>query len=178
MQYGLLVGGGNSKNQPEWSSFAIRDGGEVFHIPDSALIETDGESARATFSVGGRKFRIVAEFVDERAVALCWTGPESSVGRVPLRLGVGTCLKTAAGETIEVHPDAALSLDAARCGRHIDYAGIRIRLPESYVITWPVRPFNPYTKDGRSPIENAVAMVEFPLSSHEVRLVFEEGASG
>jgi len=174
---GLIVGGGNSKNQPEWSTFVVGEGDSAVYLPSTASLSPgDGSD-------------VVSLVYDQQqcTVEATVAGPESLVlrlrsasdrptrGQLLFKLHTGEALTTGTGSTFTVGAEP-LSLTAEEAKGSIFHHGWRLFLPPGSMFSWPVSPFNPYTKDGSAPLEQAVATLGVPLGEQPVEVVIEECA--
>jgi len=111
---------------------------------------------------------------DERRLVVRLHGAAGipSRGQLLFKLHPGEALRTAAGEAFTVNEDR-LVLDAGRAGGWVAHRGWRAHLPPGSVWTWPVLPFNPYTKDGAAPFDEGVAVLSVPLQEGPAEIAIE-----
>jgi len=180
---GLILGGGNTKLQPLWSSFTVGDvsllkhkrgdespnflpEGPLFHIPSAAgLKKSDPPGLGLVY--GEEKCSIEVEPVDDASL------------RIRLRATVKSGLPVAAhltllphiGEPIQTERSAerilgeeGFTLTSDEAGGWIAHAGWRLSLPKGSSVTWPVLPHNPYRKDGRATPAEGRIVVTLPFS--------------
>ncbi len=186
---GLILGGGNTKLQPFWSSFTVGDtsllshksGDEdpdfsprvgLLHVPDSASYEADESRIRLTLGYGSETCTVECRPIDDRRLRLtldstCATGKpvEAHLTFIPdlenpVRLGTGCHLDL---------EDAPLEVSGADLGDRIEHSGWRLSLPEGARLLWPAMQHNPYEKAGRSSIKDARLVVALPLNSSTPR---------
>ena len=155
---GLIVGGGNSKEQPGWSNFVVGD----LSLPTSARLLDDG----VELSYGEARCTIQAE-IGEEETALTFSLASSAVegpvrAQLPLHIVPGEPLSTASGATFPTD-GTPVSLTQETSGGHIHHNGWELRLPEGAVFEYPISPFNPYAKEGNAPLAEAVAVVRVEL---------------
>ena len=142
--YGLVVGGGNSKADPLWSSFAA--GGRF--VPDRGEIIGDGEGVSLHYGEVMCTLRPVLAADTTRLEVAAAGGPANH--QMILPIAAGTILRTAAGQTAQAG-EAAVKWSGEQLGEWIEIGTCRITLPPGACFTWPVTPFNPYAIDGRPP---------------------------
>jgi hypothetical protein len=181
---GLIMGGGNTKLQPLWSSFTAGDvsllshkpgdetpkftpGGPLFHIPSAAGIGKADQPALGLV-YGGEKCSVVVEPVDDstlriRLRATCKSGMPVAA-HLTLMPDFGQPFST--GKTAEKPLGTdGFNLSAEKAGGWISHAGWKLSLPEGSSVTWPVLPHNPYRKDGRATVGEGRIVVTIPFSS-------------
>ena len=168
-KHGLIVGGGNSKDQPKWSSFVVGVGENIVYIPDDAKSAADASGDRCTYTIGGETINVVTEIDDADVVRLHWTGPASATVQLLLRFHEGMKVETA-DDITELRLDDAIEWNLDSNGSWIIFAGIRIEVGGAGVLSWPVSPFNPYTKDGSSPGADSTAVLALSLGTGDASI--------
>jgi hypothetical protein len=143
---GLIVGGGNSKDQPTWSNFVV---GEKF-LPQSARLLTDGVMLDY-----GTACCVLRVHCDENEATLTY---HLESGSQPV-----TCHLL-----LHVVPDRPLTTGDG----WISHGGWRLHLPDDATFEYPVSPFNPYAKEGNAPLEQAVGVVSARLDADAPQRVF------
>lgn len=145
---GLILGGGNTKLQPRWSTFTIGETGLLRHKPG-----------------------------DEHPVFEPPAGllhvPQSAYLLPPPDFGVKLDYGKASG-TLRLHVAGPDKLECIFAGESsmaghltvlrstVEDAGFRLLLPQGAVRNWPVFPHDPYKKDGRADLEQARLVVDLP----------------
>jgi hypothetical protein len=192
---GLIVGGGNTKLQPLWSSFTVGDtallehvpGDEdpdfsvrpgLLHVPDRAQLDSSGEDIRLQLDYGATECSIVLvqEGEDEMRIELAQRTDErakatNSAGPVQAHL----TLMPRIGQPLRAHDGSELALGASEIiidaveGGWIEHGNWRLTLPSGSRCCWPVLPHNPYRKDGLATIEEARLVVSIPLPDESSR---------
>ncbi|PYI51366.1 hypothetical protein [Paenibacillus flagellatus] len=171
---GLIVGGGNSKNQPEWSTFELRtaDGGH-YYVPDGGTVDAANRQIR--LACGPRTLTVRLSALDADCAALDFSADiaagDEGVVHVPLRLKLGELLSVEGAESEPALPVAERSVRLERTeGVHrIGHAGWQLELEGAYRLDWPSYPFNPYAEDGAAKLVEAVAVLTVPLAAGETR---------
>jgi hypothetical protein len=190
---GLVLGGGDTKLQPLWSSFTVGDtsllahapGDEepdfaapsgLRHVPDEAELD-GGEAPAVRLRYGDVTCRLALDLTsaEQAVIDLSQEGGGADVAAHV------TCV-VSVGESLRAHDgsDAPLSgegrtIDGAE-GGWIEHGNWRLDLPAGATATWPVLPHNPYRKDGHAEIEEARLVVSVPLASGTpVRLTLRVG---
>jgi len=191
---GLILGGGNTKLQPAWSSFTVGDTallkhtpgdtdpafvpkGELYHVPREARLVREPDLG-LDLRYGPELCRIRVAFIDERKLEYAVESTAESglpvVAHLTLIPHLGQSLETAAGSSVRL--DATpVELSAAEVGGRISHAGYRLHLPASASLAWPALPHNPYRKDGRATVEEARVEIRIPLGaeSRSARVLVE-----
>ncbi len=163
---GLIIGGGNSKDQPAWSNFVIGDhylptGGRI--VPGG--VELDYQPAICSI--------LVEHAGDETVLTLSAdlpSGTEDARCGLPVRIAPGQTLRSGDGRTLPTDGQR-VKVSGPQAG-WIGGNGWRIDLPADARFEYPVSPFNPYAKDGAAPLDQAVGMVHAPLSPNSPGRVF------
>lgn len=153
--YGLLVGGGNSKDQPEWSSFEVPGQGETAWIPEAAK-QTGTDSCR--YTIGDASVDLSVIHVDERELELRWNAPEGTRLRLIIRVGRGSSVDSGERSAV-VLGDAPVAFSGNGSGESLLCNGVRYTVDAPWEFTWPKSPFNPYTKDGSSPASDIAGIL-------------------
>ncbi len=173
---GLIVGGGNSKDQPEWSNFVAGD----VHLPTSARLTLTG----VVLDYAGARCELEIVHAESEAVLTCRCckppeGDRRIVCRLPLHIVPGKEITTAAGRSFPADGDA-IAVTGKDAGGWIAHNGWRLDLPAGAAFEYPVRPFNPYAKDGRGPLDQAIGTVTAHLTAknttREFRFTVEDRA--
>ena len=168
---GLIVGGGNSKGQPEWSTFAVGEGADAAFLPTAAELRTDAGRDAIALSYGdpaqaGKTCILAVQVVSRKCIELQLTGAERvpSVAHLMLKIGPEKPLRTGAGCTLALD-GRPIDLDSDASGGWIAWDGWRLTVPAGSRFQWPVLPFNPYTADGAAPLDEAAGILTVPLEA-------------
>ena len=166
---GLILGGGNTKLQPAWSSFTVGDTsllahtpgdenpdfqpkGELYHVPSAAKLVLEPDPG-LDLTYGPETCRIRVRVKDERTLEVAVeTTAESDLpvaAHLTLIPHMDQPLETAAGEKVTLGT-APISLSPEQLGGRVTYGGYRLHLPDRASLLWPALPHNPYRKDGRA----------------------------
>ena len=164
---GLILGGGNTKLQPAWSSFTVGDmdllkhnagdinpdfmpKGELYHVPSEATLVREPDVG-LKLRYGPEEFRIRVKPRDSRTLEYQVEAKASSNLPVAAHLTLIPHLK----ETLETGGDekvilgeSPLEFTSQQVGGKLTHAGYTLHLPESTTLHWPALPHNPYRKDG------------------------------
>jgi len=156
---GLIVGGGNSKNQPEWSNFVVAD----MYLPTSARLTPKG----VVLDYGGTRCELEIEHARGEASLTCrccdtLAEDKRVVCRLPLHVVPGKEITTAAGRSFPTD-GAAVRITGKDAGGWVGHNGWRLELPSDATFEYPVLPFNPYAKDGSAPLADAIGTVTADL---------------
>ncbi|MBI2192539.1 MAG: hypothetical protein HYU36_11205 [Planctomycetes bacterium] len=162
---GLIVGGGNSKDQPEWSNFVA---GDQF-VPTSAVLVPGG----VRLDYGGASGSVRLEFSGPRChISL---GRESGslplAGQLLLRVTPGRPLVTGGGFEVPAG-ERPVKVCGREAGGWIQHNGWRLQLPDAARFEHPVSPFNPYAKEGNAPLDQAAGVVKTVLDDAAPRTTF------
>ncbi len=178
---GLILGGGNTKLQPLWSSFTVGDtsllrhqsGDEdpdfsaragLLHVPDAATLGEDEETPSVTLRYGATvcQIRVNHRGEDEVELELSQDGDASDVeAHVTLLAQLDQSLRADDGtEWILGEKDVVVE---GSDGGWIEQGGWHLSLPAGSRCTWPVLSHDPYRKDGQATLDKARIVVTVPL---------------
>ncbi|MCL6520023.1 MAG: hypothetical protein K6T99_09325 [Armatimonadetes bacterium] len=193
---GLIVGGGNTKLQPLWSTFTVGDisllkhkpgdenpnfmpEGQLFHVPSVAgLKKTDPPGLGLVY--GEEKCSIEVEPVDASTLKIRLMATNKSglpvAAHLTLIPHIGKPFR-AEKMAEKLLGEEGFTLSSRNAGGWIAHAGWKLSLPEGSSVTWPVLPHNPYRKDGSATIEEGRIVVTIPFSPEhkEHVVVLQEG---
>ncbi len=157
---GLLIGGGNSRNQPEWSTFVA--GGR--YVPDSGAVADDG----VALDYGDVRCGLSLELDGDAAVIRATAEGSSAVNHLVLRVGRGERLVTDSGRDVTIGEES-LRWSGREMGRWLEVRGFRILPPPGADLLWPSAPFNPYAIDGAPPHGSEAAVLSAPVDGEPVQ---------
>jgi hypothetical protein len=178
---GLLVGGGNSKFQPDRSTFAVWQGGHCRHEADSADLSKSAKSGDSiTLRYGGQLCRLSVRVLNSRKVELAFSAPDIGDREVQagflLRFVSGWKLRTSRQpDPAEILPNQQVICRwprKDRGARWFETDRYRVSVPTEACVYWPQYPFNPYAIDGAAPAASAVAHVGVQLKRGRSRAKF------
>jgi hypothetical protein len=160
---GLIIGGGNSKGQSEWSNFIFPRSGRLSYVPSSGEVRENQltltyEDKKASLEVSpGSKteLKLKAALLDPSSAA---------TGQLMLHLKAGNTCKTAAGGVLSLS-DRPIEIRAEDAGGWVEFEGWRINLPAGSKINFPSYPFDPDARDTRAPLSQARGILSYPLNS-------------
>lgn len=163
-QVGLIVGGGNSKQQIEWSNFIFPRSGRLSHIPTGAELKGGNqvilsyEDKRASLEVSPdskNALKLKAALLDPSITA---------TGQLVLYLRSGNTCKTASGDVHSLS-DKSIEVRAEDAGGWVEFEGWRITLPPGSKVNFPSYPFDPGDRSGRAVLSEARGVLSYPLNS-------------
>jgi len=175
---GLIVGGGNTKLQPLWSTFTVGDTALLAHrpgdtnpkftppaglwtTPTAAALEPDGLSLALTY--GGQPGRVTVDLSQPERAGLIYEATVEADQRVEAHVTLlphlGEPWETASGRKGHLGKES-LRLAPGEAGGWLAHHGWQISVPPSATVLWPVLPHNPYRKDGHAePAEGRIVLV-------------------
>ncbi len=168
----LIVGGGNSKDQPEWSNFVLPGPDGPLYLPDAAQLRQGDQADAVTLTYGGHDCRIETEIVDPGHLTVKLAGPADATGQLLLKLDYQAPLTTGAGSSYALDGET-VRLATSEAGGWVGQDGWRLHMPPGAELSWPVYPFNPYAADGAAPIQEAVGVVSLPLTDGPALVTLE-----
>ncbi len=182
---GLILGGGNTKLQPYWSTFTLgnpsqlrhRPGDEnpdfkpkggLIHIPSRARIDITHSSPALNLQYGDEECRVSIQPVDDnrltvRYEATCKSG-QPVEGHLPFLVPRKAVLKTAIGKSIALG-EKSQTWSASALGAWFEFDHVRVSVPRGARLVWPARRHNPYKKDGSSTLADARLVLCLPFSN-------------
>ncbi len=184
---GLILGGGNTKLQPAWSSFTVGDmallahkpgdirpkflaKGELYHVPTAAKLLRQPLGLDLTY--GKETCRVRVNLVDEQTLEYLVESTVDSglpvAAHLTLIPRLGKPLETAGGQklTLDKKP---VTMTPQQLGGELRHAGYRLTLPASATLHWPTLPHNPYRKDGRAEASEGRIEIRVPLDKDHPR---------
>jgi len=179
---GLVIGGGNTKLQPYWSTFTVGDPALLRHTPgdespqfvpevdllwtpDEGSLDVSGDAPVLNLKYGQVDCSAGASVCEDGSLALTFRAPADKQveAHLPLlnRSGV---LKLANGQKLALD-DADLRLDHEQIGDSFTWRGCRVSVPRGASLMWPAWQHNPYAKDGHSNLSSAKLVLCLPFSN-------------
>lgn len=189
---GLIVGGGNTKLQPLWSTFTVGDtallfhrpGDEtpdfkpragLFHVPARATLETDALALSLVYGdpvdspVSCRvEFRPDSDTTARLIYSVDVLPALPVAAHVPLIPRMNAAWKTASGKSGKLNA-MPLRLTFAEMGGWFEHDGWRVDLPPGASLVWPVLPHDPYRKDGHAEPKEGLIVLVLPFSPDRLR---------
>lgn len=179
-ELGLVIGGGNTKLQPYWSSFTVGDPSLLTHTPgdespdftpDIPLAWTpssasiDDAHSVMTLQYGGVECRVSASVGEDGALTLTYAAsPGNKIeAHVPFLKRADT-LRTVAGQEVSLTEDP-VHLAGSQIGGGFIFGGLSVTMPETASLHWPAKQHNPYAKDGKSKLSDAKLVMALPFEA-------------
>jgi hypothetical protein len=178
---GLIVGGGNTKLQPLWSTFTVGDvrllahkpGDEdpsflppagLVHIPTTAALSDGGLGLKAVY--GDAECAVRLDLSDPRRAKLIYSLVSSNQKNVQAHVTLLAHMKQpwkcASGKAGKLSA-APFELKSGEIGSWFEHAGWRVVLPPQASIQWPVLPHDQYRKDGQAEPAQGRIVVTLPF---------------
>jgi len=177
---GVVIGGGNTKLQPFWSTFTVGDPFLLHHrpgnvdpnfipavdliwAPEKATLADSEQMTRMTLKYGAYETAVSVEPLADGTLAVTFEAPagKNIEAHLPL-LMLSDTLKTANGYTFAIG-EKDLVLDSANIGDSFVFGKLKVTVPEGAVLRWPCRQHDPYTIDGHSELSNAKLVLALPF---------------
>lgn len=184
---GLILGGGNSKLQPAWSTFTVGDTallrhtpgdespdfmpkGVLHHVPDSATLIQE-PALGLDLKYGPEECRVRVAILDDQRLGLQFDATVESGQPVAAHLTllphIGEPINTDGGHTI-VLGESPFELAPDAIGGGIRYAGCQFELPASASVHWPAKHHNPYAKDGAASTAHHRIEIRIPFDDKQL----------
>ncbi len=169
---GLFIGGGNSKKQPERSTFVILKGDEVHsYVPDKGTVKK--AQKQLSLHYADIKCNIRIDKIDSDSVSFVFNAElkegNKATLNLPIMLTEKSRIKTDRGYEWIVGEDNIEFSEAD--GKHwiqVNAATLEFEGPLSF--KWPSLPFDPYNKNGIASMEQAVAILTLPVNKKSQRI--------
>ena len=189
---GLILGGGNTKLQPLWSTFTVGDtallfhkpGDEspnfapppgLFHTPGGATLEPEalalsliyGDSSKGASALTHCRISVKPMSDTEARITCAVSAMPSAKALIAAHLPLLPHLKTAwkTANATGTLGDTPLNFSVGDAGDFFEHHGWRIGLPPGSTLTWPVLPHDQYKKDGSATPDEGRIVVTLPLDA-------------
>jgi hypothetical protein len=184
---GLVVGGGNTKMQPYWSTFTVGDPELLKHTPgdtapdytpdikllwtpDMASINIEPRALRMSLKYGGLDrqtghgpYRVRAEAQDDGTLVFRFSAPRGrrAEAHMPF-LFRSRRMMLASGKRIVMGKEPFV-LGAQDVGDHFIYKDLKVSVPDGARLMWPMLPHNPYKRDGSASLSSGKLVLAMPF---------------
>lgn len=138
---GLVLGGGNSKDQAEWSTF-VADGR---FLPDRGELLAEADGIALQYGRVRAGLRVTWENGKAVITATAEGGP--ALQQFVLQVRPGDHLRSAAGLEVTLGEDA-VHWRPQQVGEWLEFGGLCLTVPAGTEFRWPTLAFNPYAADG------------------------------
>jgi hypothetical protein len=166
-QVGLIITGGNSKAQPEWSNFVFSRGGRPAYIPSNGVVREKNPRDAVTLSYEDKKasIEVSEKSKKELQIKTRLEDPGSSAtGQLMLYFKSGNTFKTATGSVYSLS-EKPVEVSAENSGGWIEYNGWRMTLPPRSKVLFPSYPFCPQERQSRTSLSEARGLLSYPLDA-------------
>jgi hypothetical protein len=185
---GLIIGGGNTKLQPEWSNFTAGDTGllrhragnenpnftppeGVKHVPSAARL-LSGDAFGVALDYGGLRGQVRLKALDANRLEYTVSGDPSLTAHVTILPDLKEPVATASGKKVMLDRGAFTWHDTD-AGIWIGHRGARLQVRAGTTVQWPALPHNPYRKDGRGELEEGRLVMDISLKAGACSLMVE-----
>jgi hypothetical protein len=200
---GVILGGGNTKLQPLWSTFSVGDTSKLYHkkgdedpnflpptyfyhVPQDAAIDPD--STRLLLQYGPVKCQVKVDLRDPKRAKLIYSsegldekkveGSETTFkgpveAHIPFLVKIGGEWSTQSGKSGKIGAQP-VKLNAGEAGDWFEHRNWKVYLPKNATVQWPVLPHNQYRKDGHAEPEEGRIVVTIPFDRVESHEVIVE----
>jgi len=183
---GLIVGGGHSNFQPEFSCFNVidRKNGSLYYLHANPKIQATERELTLTLSYGGLPVTISVRLTDDRHAVIRY-GIASFTNDVFSKNAVRANLILAGRPGMPIRCEKSnANLDKKSLlwteedfGKGIEHNGWRLRIPqrkfESVAVKWPFYPYNSYRTDRKSELKTAAIIASAQFSPDEPAIEYE-----
>lgn len=166
---GLVVSGGNSKDQPALATFTESINGTVVFLPLDSRLEMTSKADRLWLAYNSFFAELEIPRPDESELTMVCRisgrgpAPQQASFRLQLVLHPGETLDTGGGARITLGKEP-VSLSAAQIGGRLRHHGWTLETNASGTLEWPVYPYNPYRNGPETRLEHAVGVFTVPLA--------------
>jgi hypothetical protein len=181
---GCVLGGGNGKYAPRFSTFRKTTGSRGYiptdatltvRAPDNAVCEYafDEDRLQAELTLSGRELHLNFRILRRQDPDDLY---EAAIFLV-VRLGEVILFP---GQVPSVHVDATRSIQHSFAADECEFVwrGLTFTVPEGAVLDYPIIPHNPYKQDSLPGPEEYVARLGITLSAEESRIVIHPAGRG
>ncbi len=160
----LVLGGGNSKNQVDLSTFVIknRDGSLLSYIPSKGKIAANG---KISLDYGAAVCSVAGDISDNGTITLQYTIDKKDP---KLQWQVGLPLKP----ELDMEKAEIISYRNG-CENIFEFNGAKVRFEGDCRVILPSRTFNPYAEDGKPPLEECVMLVNVYPKGNSLTVTIE-----
>ena len=169
---GYLIGGGNSKYMPRFSTIRRKNAGRSY-IPDSAeCIEQTTTQITSVYTFDRDQIQVRLSIgSDQSQIAFTVLENQSNAD-----YEAGLMLMLKAGEEITIGPETLEVLPLALINQNVHNNGFvwrnrKFEAPEGAMLEYPLIPHNPYTQHGLPTEDAYVGRLSFPISDNETQIV-------
>ncbi len=181
-ELGIVLGGGNTKLQPLWSTFTVGDTSLLAHTPgdekpeflpeidlrwypDAASITYDENAVNLALTYGDVTGSVTSSVTPDGDLQLIYTAPSGKgvEAHIPFMRRAAELI-TAAGALLPVE-DNEFDLSADALGGSFTYGELKVVVPAGARLVWPARQHNPYNKDGSSSINSDKLVLCLPFDN-------------
>ncbi len=173
---GLILGGGNTKLQPRWSTFtrgdlsllSHRPGDQnpdflpppgLRHVPSAARLLT-GDDFGVELDYGGVLGRVTVRVRDVGRAEVTWHAAPELQGHVTVLPSPAAPLRID-GKNWDRLEAAPFPIESG-VTRWLEHAGFRLEFPLAATLVWPALPHNPYRKDGHAEPAEGRLVIDLP----------------
>lgn len=172
---GLLIGGGNSRNDGLFSTFEVWEKGALRLEPDSVSFSQQRGRQTARFRYGSVTCLLHVKPLSRGKLDLTFELPEATrkratvracfTLRLPAQSAIGWTARAKPpverAETADPQRAIAVSWDPAGMyrDRRLKGPGWELEMPDESAFEYPVYPFNPYAIDNHAPAEECVGII-------------------
>ncbi|HVN81736.1 MAG TPA: hypothetical protein VMW38_22315 [Terriglobia bacterium] len=166
-QLGLLITGGSSKRQSDWSNFVFSRGGRPIYIPTAAEVKEKGSQDMVSLTYDDKRVTLLVEAASKqelRIKAQLERADQEVIGHFILNLRPGSALKSASGTAYSL-TDRPIEITSEGAGGWIESGGWRLTLPPESKVTYPSLPYCPDDRQLRTPASESHANLTYTLNS-------------
>ena len=160
---GLIIGGGNSKHQPEFSNFTFKNGKD-YRAKTGSL---KGSKLRLNYDSGSGE--IEAQIAGKELVLRTSAKGEASLTGLQLQALLGGRIQINGRNFVLGRKSLKLPLEK-KANRLVIKGKAKLLIPSGGVFVWPVKPHNPYTADNKTGPAGWVSFIYLKSRENEVRV--------
>ncbi|MDA0748148.1 MAG: hypothetical protein O2954_16620, partial [bacterium] len=159
---GLLLGGGNSKDQADWSSFVAN--GKL--MPDQGEILPNINGIALTY--GNIRCLMQLRFEEQNVLIEATAEGGPALQQFIVQAKIGTTIRSAAGNEVTLGEDPVI-WGHGKIGDWIEIKGVRIHVPQGAEFRWPTNAFNPYAADGAATFGSEAGILAARLDNSSIQ---------
>jgi hypothetical protein len=181
---GLVLGGGNTKLQPYWSTFVAGDPSALHHregdehpefrprvalrwVPTRTRLIPDPDNPSLELYYHTDVGRVTVTPQPDGILAITYAADLVSgthfEAHVPFMKRTGR-IEFASGRSLYLQ-STPVELTSDETGDRFTWRGLRVSIPDGATLKWPCRQHNPYSRDGHAPLNTAKLVMILPFTS-------------
>jgi len=173
-QAGLIITGGSSKRQPDWSNFVFSRAGRPLYLPSGGEVKIKGSQDQLFLDYEGKRAILELEAHSKQELrlrAFIEAADQPVTGHLILNLRQGSTVKSSSGALFSL-TDKPIEILAEGSESWIESDGWRLTLPAGSHVSFPSFPYYPEDRQLRTPLDEARASLTYLLNPSSPGVTF------